>query len=140
MATILRVVRLKPVSSAYFAQSPPASATWQSTQFIPVAAANMPIVSMNSSTGMPAQRLNVLEVLLRQHDSVGGRRRGFEFRLAARPAPSPLRGPQRSTPAPHTHSSRRPLISVSRSFLHPLTGARLSTNPLISNGGDGQHK
>jgi hypothetical protein len=53
MATILRVVCLKGVSSAYFAQSPPASDTWQSTQFIPVAAANIPIVSMNSSTGMP---------------------------------------------------------------------------------------
>src|SRR5688572_26755937 len=53
IATIRRVVRFSSVSSAYRAQLPPASSTWQSVQFRPREAENIPIVPMNSLTGMP---------------------------------------------------------------------------------------
>ena len=50
---ILRAVRFSGVSSAYFAQLLALSGVWQSVQFKLSEAEKKPIVSMNSSTGIP---------------------------------------------------------------------------------------
>src|SRR5436190_8778673 len=50
---IVRVIRFSCVSSANLSQVSTLSATWQSMQFRLKEEANIPIVSMNSSTGMP---------------------------------------------------------------------------------------
>ena len=47
ICTIRRAVRFRSLSSAYFAQLPPLSSTWQSVQFMPSAAEKNPIVPMN---------------------------------------------------------------------------------------------
>ncbi len=53
ICTIVRAVRLRGVSSANRSHLSTLSATWQSMQLRLRDAANMPIVSMNSSTGIP---------------------------------------------------------------------------------------
>src|SRR5713101_3763397 len=50
---ILRAVRLRTLSSAYFSQLLPLSTTWQKSQFTPREAEKNPMVSMNSFSGMP---------------------------------------------------------------------------------------
>src|SRR4029077_293890 len=51
--TILRAVRFKAVSSAYFPQSPELSEMWQSVQFKPKDAEKKPIVPMSSLAEIP---------------------------------------------------------------------------------------
>src|SRR6185503_4644057 len=58
---IRRAVRFRSVSSAYRAQLPPASSTWQSVQFSPRDAENIPIVPMNSLTGIPLRSWTFLK-------------------------------------------------------------------------------
>src|SRR5438093_8588968 len=53
ISIILRAVRFRGMSSAYRAQSPPLSATWQSVQLSPSEAEKNPMVPMNRSTGIP---------------------------------------------------------------------------------------
>ena len=63
-----RAVRFFGLSSAYFAQSPPLSSTWQSVQFRPRDAEKNPIVPMNSSTGMPLR----IWTFLKTSSAIGG--------------------------------------------------------------------
>src|SRR5438105_4313697 len=58
---ILRDVCFNGVSSAYFAQLFSLSGVWHSVQFKLRAAAKNPIVSMNSSTGMPLRTWTFLK-------------------------------------------------------------------------------
>src|SRR5438552_3947915 len=53
ISIIRRAVRFSGMSSAYRAQSPPLSPTWQSVQLSPSEAEKNPMVPMNRSTGIP---------------------------------------------------------------------------------------
>src|SRR6185295_15207937 len=88
-----RVVRFRSLSSAYLAQLPPLSSTWQSVQLSPVAAAKNPIVSMNWSTGMPLR----IWTFLKTSSAIGG--------LGSGPWAA-------TTMAPRSHTSVIPLIAL----------------------------